>query len=479
MARRRVQTYRSTELSELTRQLLYAPPTKRAEVVRHAELLHDELDPTSNYPIDFIVYRLTGRRVPPRESVTLVGEAIRPDLRLMIDALSRSIELTPQAEDPGETTGELAARLGVSTKTIARWRDDGLRWRWGVREPGGKPVVLIPRAALSDFERRQQGRVASAGRFTRLDEVESYRLIARARRLADATDAVPQAILEHLARRTGRSVETIRQRIARHDAADPEARVFADRAGPLSLKQKRVIDRAYRRGVGVSLLCRRFRKTRSTIYRAIHEARAERVRAMAIHVVRSPMFDRDDADEVILRPISPVGRARRLDRRVIAGVPDELRGLFDQPIVPDPAVRSLIVRYNYLKHRAKQAQDALRAEQPRAVDLDRFDALWQRVSQTRGQIIGGMLPIVLSVVRRQIADDDAASHAALLAMLDQASAVLLEEIERFDPSLSHQFESVLTNRLLRVLAQASSKPSIEPRALMARLHAAGFEPQTS
>jgi transposase-like protein len=476
VTRRRAQAYRAAELSELTRQLLYAPPTKRAEVVRDAERLHDALEPSKNYPIDFVVYRLTQRRVPPSENVTLVGEALAPDLRLLIDALSRSIEMTPDADDPGETTAELAERLGVSTKTIVRWRDKGLRWRWAVREPGGKPTVLITRSAVSCFEERWQGRVASASSFSRLDEAEKARLIERARRLADATDLPPQRIIDHLSRRSGRSGETIRQLIARHDREHEGARVFADRAGPLTRKQKRVIDRAYRAGVGVARIGRRFRKTRSTVYRAIHELRAERVRARRIEPVVMPIFDRDDADEVILRPIKSTGRARRLDAGLLATLPEPLRPLFDRPIAPDAVCRSLLVRYNFLKYRARQAQAEVRASGVRAVDLDRFDELLRDAEKTRGQIVAGMLPVVLSVVRRQLAAGDDTIEAELIEMLGRGLTVLLDEIERFDPALSHTLESVLTNRLLRVLA--SAKPvagALSAERLAQRIEAAGVE----
>ena len=475
MTRRRAQAYRSAELSDLTRQLLYAPPEKRAEVVRHAERFHDELEERKNYPIDFVVYRLTRRRVPPSENVMLVGEALGPDLRLLIDALSRSIPMPPDADDPGETTAELADRLGVSTKTVGRWRDAGLRWRWCVREPGGKAVVWITRSALGAFEERQAGRVSAASAYSRLSATERRRLIERARRLADATDVPPHVILGHLSKRSGRSVEAIRQLIAQHDAEPGAAQVFADRAGPLTLRQKRVIDRAYRAGIGVSAIARRFRKTRSTVYRAIHERRAERVLARKIDAVVLPIFDRADADEVILRPIRQAGRARRLDPGVIRGLPAELQPIYAVPIASDAVTRSLVVRYNFLKHRERQVQGQLKAHPVRAVDLDRFDELAKQADQTRGQIIAGLLPVVLSVVRRQIDPQRAGDIGEVIVMLDRGNAVLIEEIERFDPALSHTLESVLTNRLLRVLAHQDNCAEIDPQKLLDRLRNAGFE----
>jgi len=170
-------------------------------------------------------------------------------------------------------------------------------------------------------------------------------------------------------------------------------------------------------------------------------------------VVGSPTFDRDDADEVLLRRIKPSIKARRLDPVVIGALPDKLHPLYDRSIETDKALRSRIVRYNYLKYRAKAVQDALRNGTPRASELKRFSDLMRRVDLARGEAIAGQLPIALSVVRRQLAGDEPRAEGAMLQMLDTANAVLVEEVERFDVARSHTFESVLTNRLQRELAK--------------------------
>lgn len=454
MSRPRQQAYRSSELAHLTRQLLYAPPGKRIELVRQAEQLHDELEPDKNYPIDFVVYRLTRRRVPPSESVMLVGEAIKPDLRLLIDALSRSVEMPSDASDPGSTTRELAESLGVSTKTIARWRNAGLRWRWGVRDD--KKTVLITQAALTAFEQGHGQRVSAASAFQRLSEPEKARLIERARRLAQAVDAPPQVILRHLAKRSGRSVEALRQLTHRHDETHPGQPVFADRTGPLTAQQKSRIDQAYQHGSTVSALCEQFGRTRSTIYRAIHEARAHRISTMAIHAIYSPVFARDDADEVLMQPITRQAKPRQLPPEVIDALPDSLRPIYDRPIEPDDVVRSLIVRYNYLKFRAEKMQRQIAAGPPKASAMDTFDHLLDRISQVRGEVIAAVLPVTLSIVRRQQSERERKNESALCRMLFIAHGVLIETIDRYDAAVAHPLESVLTNRLMQVLAKRTS-----------------------
>ena len=84
------QRYRSAALRDLVQQLRFVPAARRAEQVRRAEQLHDEIDPQAVYPLDYLVYRITRYRHDHDEDVLLVGEAVTADLRLLIDELSRS-----------------------------------------------------------------------------------------------------------------------------------------------------------------------------------------------------------------------------------------------------------------------------------------------------------------------------------------------------------------------------------------------------
>ena len=129
MNRRLDQPFNCQLLADLTRQLLFAPSDKRIEQVRRAEQLHDQVDDQANYPYDFIFYRITGYHTETDEPTLLVGTAVLPDLRRLIDRLSRSVAMPQDPDEPTETIHQLAKRLNVSTKTIERYRQMGLRWR--------------------------------------------------------------------------------------------------------------------------------------------------------------------------------------------------------------------------------------------------------------------------------------------------------------------------------------------------------------
>ncbi|MEX0654451.1 MAG: hypothetical protein WD534_00900 [Phycisphaeraceae bacterium] len=453
MSRRLKQTFRCQPLRELARQLQFAPAGRRIAQARRAERLHDEIDPGRTYPLEFIIYRLTGYRPETDDALLLVGEAIRPDLRLIIDQISRDVALPADPDDPVETLAHLADRLGVSTKTLGRWRTAGLRWRWMALDPAGRKQIVIPRSAFEQFQARHGSRIDRARQFTQLDAGTREAIIRRARRLAEARNVSFNEVATHLARRTGRALETIRLILAKHDREHPETPIFADRTGPLTVRQRRLIARAYRFGVPVSRLCRRFDRTRATIYRALHQQRAAEIRRLPLAYVPSPMFDRDDADAVILRPTAQGSApAKPATRVAVDDLPAPLCPLFAGPALPAERQRSLFIRYNYLKCKARRVRDALHRHEPRGSDLDAFDRYLAAARQVQALLVAGHRPVVLSVARRHLIGEPQTSAVRLLELLEAGQRVLVEAVEQFNAARSTAFESHLTNRLLQRFA---------------------------
>ncbi|XAL99158.1 helix-turn-helix domain-containing protein [Phycisphaeraceae bacterium D3-23] len=472
MSRRSNQRYICHEIEGLAAQLLYAPADRRVEDIRRAEVLHDELDPNQNYPFEFLAYRITAHRLSEPDDTTLVGQAVLPDLRLLIDSLSRSIQLPPSQEEVETTTAELAKRQGVSEKTIARWRRAGLRWRWVTPTPGGHKRVVFPAAAVEHFMQTQPGRARDAKAFKRMtrDERRSAIEQARAMRLADPAVSLNQAA-SRIAEHTGRGLETIRELLQKHDRERPEAALFADHDAPLTGAQRGAIERAYRAGEPVDDIAERFGRTRSTVYRAVHHRRAQRALGVSIAYIPEPTFERDDADEVLLRPIAPPGaRARRLDAQALSSIPEQLRDAFDRPLPPDRLMVALLLRYNYLKHLCKKSQSELRTSGVRANVLDRFESLDERAQRARSGCCHAALPLLLSVCRRQRAAGSERDRLSLPTLLLSAFRVLAELVESHDAARSARFESVLTNRLLRAFAHPEDSEPRDPDEAWRRLH---------
>ena len=116
-------------------------------------------------------------------------------------------------------------------------------------------------------------------------------IIERARRLARA-GGCPADVTKRLARKTGRSAETIRYTLKQFDHDHPDAAVFPESHGPLQLETKRKIYQQYQRGESVEVLAKRFCRTRTSIYRIIAEMRARRIMELPLDYIPSEVFSR-------------------------------------------------------------------------------------------------------------------------------------------------------------------------------------------
>ena len=470
MSRRSNQQYNCHEIEQFAAQLLYAPPARRVEDIRRAERLHDELDPAHNYPFEFLAYRITDHRLTEPDGTTLVGEAVLPDLRLLIDSLSRSIRLAPSQVETEETTAELAARLAVSEKTIARWRRSGLRWRWVMPDEGGRKGVVFPASAVAHFLSHEDDKASKASAFSRMTSAQRRSVIEQAKALLMGEPLSLNQVATRIAAHTGRGLETIRELLQKHERDHMGAPMFGQHDAPLTGQQRSAIERAYDEGEPVADIAARFGRTRSTVYRAIHRRRAQRALRRAVVFVGSPTFDRDDADEVLLRPIAPPGaRARRLDTKVISGLSTSVQPHFDRPLPPDRLMVALLLRYNYLKHLCAKAQRELRGTTARASVLDRFDSLLERAQHARSCCCHAALPLALSVCQRHLLAGSGSQKMPLSHLLLSAFGVLTDLVESHDAARSARFESVLTNRLLRAFAQSDGKANRDRDAAWRKL----------
>jgi hypothetical protein len=466
VARRISQPYRCQPLAGLARQLLFAPPDKRAEQIRRAEKLHDQIDPSVAYPFEFLSYRITGYRSEAEVESLLVGEAIRPDLRLLIDTLSRSVRLPAVKGELFETPEDLASRAGVSTKTVARWRQAGLRWRWVYDRKSKQRRLLLPRDAADRFLADNKDKAARAARYTHLAPGDKARLLARARRLAESRDVTLNQVATHLARRSGRAIETVRILLERHDAANPGRAIFIDRGGPLTARQKRVILRAHRMGVANRKIARHFKRTRTTIHRVIQESRAAEIRRREIRYIMSPTFVREDADQVILEAPDPPDPPHKSPPRIPTdNLPEALRPIFDEPEWAAERQRRMVARYNYLKYKADRTRRALDRHEPRVADMDHAEAWLKQARAIRAGLIASSQRLVLSVIRRHLLGQDDRSIHALLELLEISQDVLRAAVEDFDVSRGQAFDAHVTWHLMRHFAtQPGSRGKARRRA---------------
>ena len=129
--------------------------------------------------------------------------------------------------------------FNVSTKTISRWREQGLVSRRFLFDGKRKRVGFL-RSSVERFVAHNAERVRRGERFSQLTDEERREMIERARRLvapAVARRRLPGRVAQHM----NRSIETVRYTLKQFDKQHPEQAVFPEQTGVLTEEVKKKI----------------------------------------------------------------------------------------------------------------------------------------------------------------------------------------------------------------------------------------------
>src|SRR3972149_1628445 len=177
-------------------QVRFAPPAKKMEQVAQAEKLLGELEPKRTYSYEYVCYRITNFRSESYPDLKLSGKEARHDLRLFVEDVSDAANVS--VDSAGEkvlTVEQIAKEFNVSTKTISRWRRQGLvSWRFVM---DGRKRVGFLQSSVERFVEQNQDRVRRGSQFSQLSDEERSLIIERARRLARA-GGCPAAVTKRL-----------------------------------------------------------------------------------------------------------------------------------------------------------------------------------------------------------------------------------------------------------------------------------------
>src|SRR5688500_13807036 len=228
-----VSAFKIEALKQLTdQQVRFAPPARRLEQLGRAERLLAEVCPDKNYPYQFVCFRVTEYRPDAHPDLLIPGAELRHDLGLLIADLAQSLPAMPveSMAEPVMTLEEISKKLNVTTKTINRWRKRGL-----IGVPilcnGRRQVGFLP--SLTDpFLAAHQERVVRSGRFSQLTPQEKDEILRRAQRYVRLGIGSLTQISRRIARKLGRSPETVRYTIKNFDRDHPEVALFPKVAGP-------------------------------------------------------------------------------------------------------------------------------------------------------------------------------------------------------------------------------------------------------
>lgn len=426
-------------------QARFAPREKKLEQLDRAEKLIHEIDPNRTYTYEYLCFRITEYRPEAGPQVVMTGEDARHDVRLLIEDLSDSADiLVEEIAERVHTVDDLASMFNVSTKTISRWRRQGLVSRRFIFD--GRKRVGFLQSSIERFVAHNQERISRGERFSQLSEGERNDIIARARRLALAGGA-PAEVTRRIARHMNRSVETIRYTLKQFDEKHPQLAIFSDQTGPLTEEVKRKIYLQFRRGMSVETLAKRYGRTKTTIYRITNEMRAQRIFELPLDYMYNDEFDRPGIERQILGPM-PESDVTVRKARIPAGLPHYLASLYEVPLLTREQEQHLFRKLNYLKYRASQLRELVDPARARSRTMDQIEQLYDQAVKTKNRIVQANLRLVVSIAKRHAnATDD------FFGLVSDGNMSLIRAVEKFDYARGNKFSTYASWAIMKNFAR--------------------------
>lgn len=461
-------------LKQLSDQLVrFSPVFRKVEQVERTNELLAQIQPDKSYPYQFICYRITLYRPDCYPHMFIEGKDLLHDLPLMMEALNGAVieESEPaengqdqEAEVQGWTIEDICARLGVCSKTIQRWKKLGLAGQTIVAK-GRRRLIYDPQE-VEQFVKDHPQEVERGTRFTQTTDAERDALLRRARRMAQVNGASITEISRRIALRTGRSVETVRALIKRHDRLNPETALFPKRNRPLTRQEKQLALEMHRRGTTVEILAKHFQRTRSMMRRALVEMRAQRLLGLNLDCIANADFDKASLAPQFVgsMPELELFETKRAQMKAPRDVPPELAPLYTVPLLTKDQEQHLFRKMNYLKYQAAKLRlklckkpDPETPEAPLELDpakikaqiVEEIEALLGEMTKVKELLIAANMRLVVNIAKRHSSMSD-----NFFELLSDGNMSLIRAVEKFDYSRGFKFSTYASWALMKNFARS-------------------------
>lgn len=440
------ENYRDTKIKELREQLRFAPKAKKVEQAAAAEKVLGEIEPDRTYAFDYLCFRITNYRPEKPSRHNIASADLQHDLRLLIEDLSDSADIS--VDEVGEqvhTVNELSRLFKVSTKTISRWRESGLVSR-RLLFSGRKRVGFL-HSSVERFIAENRDKIRRGERFSQLSDDEKSEIIERARQLVDSGASLSD-VTRQLAQRMDRSPETIRYTLKNFDADHQAVAIFPNHRGVLTEDDKRTIFSMFLDGVSVPQLCKRFKRTRTSIQRILIDMRHERIMELPLDYIYNEDFESVARESEYLGPEpAPATAPRKV--RVPAGLPSYLASLYDVPLLTREQEYHLFRKFNYLKHKASRMRESLDTTSgPKSGVMDQIEQLYEDAVKVKNRIVQSNLRLVVSIAKRHVASTD-----DFFALVSDGNMSLIRAVEKFDYSRGNKFSTYASWAIMKNYAR--------------------------
>ncbi len=403
----------------------------KATLVRHLERI-EELAPAIEvdgmYPEDFIVFRVTGYRPEEGGDAMILGKALLGDLSALAERLSEAAglkvsDLGVEGED-FETIDSLAGRWKVSRKTIERYRRLGLVARRVDLGSGHRGIVLMS-GAVSWFEERFADRIGEAAEFSRMNQAMVDKIACDARRYRDRLGWGATQVSRRIGQRIGRSSESVRRVLIRHDEKAGEKQLFGVTARAGNDEQVLML-KEWLKGKRSGTIGARFGYSSVLVNRSVNRARRGLILEAGF----------GGKDRVNLSDESVLGEEVVCRGLVTRGATD-LAGLFEQlrdqhaAVVYEQTARARAA--GVLSGRCDLLARELHRSTPSGRVLDEIETAMRWMVLLRIELVATQLSLMLSTIEERIGGPiDSLSPARAVEIVRDGILVVYGVVERFE-----------------------------------------------
>ncbi len=444
--------FRIDTIADFSRQLAFSSLENRTAQVTSAEQLLHLIDPAKAYPLNFVIFKITGYHPKQVYEDLLTGLALQHDLGLLIEQVSDTLGMhAARMAEPVLTIDDVTEKFNVTSKTIQRWRRKGLPARRFVF-PDGKRRVGFLLSSVDRFLSAHREQLNVAGNFSLVEEAERQQILRRARLLATGCRCSVDEITRRIGKKLNRSPLTILHTVRRHDDANPTTAIFSHAPEPLTADDRERALKAHRRGVPISELAGRYDRPRSMIHRAVLEERVARLNRKKIRFIDDALYHDEEAESAVMAIASQqdlAAKASREDIRVPRDLPAYLQELYRTPLLGPGRERALFLKFNFHKFQFVQARRDLDPQFARSRDLQVLEGLLHRSTETRNAIIQANLRLVVSVARKHLR-----AELSLMELISDGNITLMRAVEGFDLHRGYRFSTYATLALMKGFARS-------------------------
>ncbi len=453
--------YRLDSIADLARQLVFSPTDARSAQVTAAEVLLHTIEPTRAYPLDFVIFRITGfqRKQATDQPLTgefLTGMALQHDIGLLIEQLSDTLNVaTASLREPVLTIDDVCQKFNVTSKTIQRWRRRGLAARRFIFADGKRRVGFLL-ASVERFFAMHHERSLGETNLSQVSDPEHADILRRAQRLA-LQGCWASEISRRIGRRLGRSPLTVQHTIRKHDEEQPASAIFPLAGAPPTEEQRAIVFRGHKRQVSLKAIARRLNWRRAAVARVLLEERAAVLNRKKVRFIDDPLYHDHHAPQAIAAmmgsgELASAGGSRKEELRIPRDLTPYLQALYRTPLLTPAAERSLFLKFNFEKYQFVTARRRLEVQFARNADLLLLEQLLKRVVETKNRIISANLRLVVSIARRHLRPG--IENLSLMELISEGNLTLMRAVEGFDVHKGHRFSTYATLSLMKAFARS-------------------------